>query len=326
MMTAVPNWTSRSPIVGWPLAGLFALWVAGRIVIMISAYLPPWVVAAIDLSFGVALTIAMAREITAGKNWRNLILIGMLTIFVFGNGVFHWEAAQGHYAASGYGLRLGLGATVMLIAFIGGRIIPSFTRNWIVKTGASRLPAPPMQKLDKATLLVFVVTLLIWVAKPMSGLTAGMLLISGFLHLVRLSRWCPLAARKEPLIVVLHTAYLFLPLGAIAMGVEILLPGAFGIAGAQHLWMGGAIGLMTLAMMSRATLGHTGRPLVASAATKAVYLALAIAVLARVAAGILPGAAGTLHVVSAAAWIAAFSGFCAIYGPLFWLPRRTTGD
>lgn len=326
MMTAVPNWTGRPPIVGWQLAVLFALWVAGRVAIVISAHLTPWLVALIDLSFGTVLMLSMAREVTAGRNWRNIIVIGMLAVFVFGNGIFHWDAARGDYAASGFGLRVGLGASVMLIAIIGGRIIPAFTRNWLVQKGAGRLPAPPMQRLDTGALLVLLAALLAWAALPRSEVTAYLLLVSGALHLVRLSRWCGLATRVEPLVLVLHAAYLFVPLGALAMGAEILLPGLLGIASAQHLWMGGAIGLMTLAVMSRATLGHTGRPLAAGAATVAMYFALVIAVMARVAAGIWPVAAAGLHAVSGTMWIAAFSGFCVIYGPLLWLPRATAGD
>ena len=108
LLTAVPNWTGRLPIIGWPLGALAALWVAGRVAVATSAALPPAAVAAVDLAFPIALAAAMAREIVAGRNWRNLIVLGMLAVFAVGNGVFHWEAARGDYAAQGYGLRLGL--------------------------------------------------------------------------------------------------------------------------------------------------------------------------------------------------------------------------
>jgi len=105
-------------------------------------------------------------------------------------------------------------------------------------------------------------------------------------------------------------------LGALALAVEILAPGSFGMAGAQHLWMAGAIGLMTLAMMTRATLGHTGQALTAGVGTVAIYAALILSVLARVAAGILPEISGLLHTVAGLGWIAAFGGFAVVYGTL----------
>ena len=145
LLTSVPNWTGRLPIVGWPLGGLFALWLIGRLAVAVSSVLPVWLAAAADLSMLVALAAVLTREIVAGKNWRNLMVLGLLGVLILGNGVFHFEAARGDYAAQGYGLRLGLGAGLMLIAVIGGRIVPSFTRNWLVRRGEGKLPVPPMK-------------------------------------------------------------------------------------------------------------------------------------------------------------------------------------
>jgi uncharacterized protein involved in response to NO len=133
LLTAVPNWTGRLPVVGWPLGGLAALWLAGRVAVMFSAGLPPFLVAAVDLAFPAVLAAVIGREIVAGKSWRNLVVLGLLAVFAAGNMLFHWEAARGDYAAQGHGLRLGLGAGVMMIAVIGGRIVPSFTRNWLAR-------------------------------------------------------------------------------------------------------------------------------------------------------------------------------------------------
>ncbi|MCL4675813.1 MAG: NnrS family protein, partial [Pararhodobacter sp.] len=160
LMTAVPNWTGRLPIVGWRLGALAALWLSGRLVVLVSVALPASLVAVVDLAFPVALAYAIGREIVAGKNWRNLIVLAMLTVFALGNLVFHIEAAQGGYAAQGYGFRLGLGAGILMIGVIGGRIIPSFTRNWLAKRGPGRLPVPPMQKFDRVALAVLAAALL----------------------------------------------------------------------------------------------------------------------------------------------------------------------
>lgn len=316
LLTAVPNWTGRLPIVGWALGGLFALWVAGRIAVAVSGILPPLLVAIIDVAFPVALGLVIAREIVAGKNWRNLIVLAMLAVFTFGNVLFHWQAARGDYAAQGYGLRLGLGAGVTMIGVIGGRIVPSFTRNWLVKRGTGRLPTPPMQRFDKVALLFLVAALLLWVLAPTHPVTGVALLLVALLHTIRLARWAGYRTGSEPLVAVLHIAYAFVPLGALAIGAEILWPGSFGTAAAQHLWMVGAVGLMTLAVMTRATLGHSGQPLTAGPATVGIYVAVALAVLARVCAGHWPSEAGWLHMVSGLGWIMAFGGFSLVYGRL----------
>jgi uncharacterized protein involved in response to NO len=316
LLTAVPNWTGRLPIVGWPLGALAALWLAGRIAVAVSAALPPGLVAVIDLAFPVVLASAIGREIVAGRNWRNLVVLGMLAVFALGNLLFHWEAARGDYAAQGYGFRMGLGTGLMMIAVIGGRIVPSFTRNWLVRRAPGRLPVPPMQRFDRVALIVLLVALLLWVALPFDRITGAALVIAGGFHLARLARWAGHRTLAEPLVTVLHLGYAFLPLGALALGVEIAAPGLLGAAAAQHLWMGGALGLMTLAVMTRATLGHTGRTLAAGPGTVAIYLALVAAVLARAAAGVWPGEAAVLHLVSGLLWIGAFGGFALIYGRL----------
>ena len=315
LLTAVPNWTGQLPIVGWPLGGLFVLWVGGRAGVLLSDGLPSLDVALVDLAMPVALTGLLAREIIVGKNWRNLIVLTMLGIFTISNAIFHWEAARGDYAAQGYGLRAGLGAALMMIAVIGGRIVPSFTRNWLARQGPGRLPVPPMQRFDKIALLTLLAALFAWIAAPEAQALAPLLLAAGALHLVRLARWAGDRTLAEPLLWILHLGYLFLPLGAIALGVSILVPGVFGGASAQHLWMAGAVGLMTLAVMTRATLGHTGHELKAGRGTLTLYLGQLAAILARLAAGLWPDQAPLLHILSGLAWIAAFGGFAMLYGP-----------
>jgi len=324
MLTAVPNWTGRLPIVGWPLGGLAALWLLGRLAVMVSAGLPPLAVALMDLAMPVVLAAVMLREIVAGKNWRNLMVVAMLAVLTLGNALFHWEAAQGAYAAQGYGLRLGLAAVVMMIAVIGGRIVPSFTRNWLARRGPGRLPVPPMQRFDKLALLALLGALLSWVMLPMDDGTGAALIVVGILHAARLARWAGDRTGAEPLVWVLHLGYAFVPLGAVVIGLEILWPGLIGGAAAQHLWMAGAAGLMTLAVMTRATLGHTGRALTAGLGTVAIYLALVLAVLARVAAGLWPAQAEVLHALSGLAWVGAFGGFALLYGPLMLRQKPAT--
>jgi uncharacterized protein involved in response to NO len=175
---------------------------------------------------------------------------------------------------------------------------------------------PPMQRFDKLALVLLLGALAMWVARPDGLATGGALVVAGVCHAMRLARWAGDRTGAEPLVWVLHLAYAFVPLGAVAIGIEGLSSGIIGMAAVQHLWMAGAAGLMTLAVMTRATLGHTGRPLTAGGGTVAIYLALVVSVLARLAAGVLPAEAVLLHALSGAAWIGAFGGFAVLYGPL----------
>lgn len=322
LLTAVPSWTGRPPLTGWPLASLVALWLAGRVAVMISQGLPPLVVALVDLAMMAALAMLLTREIVAGGNWRNLPVVVLLVVFGAANGLFHWEAARGVYAAQGIGLRLGLAASLMMIAVIGGRIVPTFTRNWLVKRGEGRLPALPMQHFDKAALAVLLVALLAWTVWPGAAGTGIALLLAGLFHLARLARWAGDRTFAEPLVLVLHVGYAFVPLGALAGAAEILLLGTIGAATSQHVWMAGALGLMTLAVMTRATLGHSGHDLTAGPGTTAIYIAVIAAVAARLSADVWPDFSAFLHSLSGAGWILAFAGFAALYGPLLLRPRR----
>lgn len=320
LLTAVPNWTGRLPVTGWRLGALALLWLAGRAVVTLPLGLPPGWVAVIDVGFPVVLGAMILREIMAGKNWRNLPVLLLLAVFAAANALFHLNAAQGGFAAQGVGLRLGLAVAVMMISLIGGRVVPSFTRNWLVARNDPARPAPPMQRYDKAVMLLTLAILALWIVKPVGVLTGAALLGMGLLHLVRLARWRGWRTGAEPLVTVLHGGYLFLPLGALALGCTALWPGVMPANAAQHLWMAGAIGLMTLAVMTRATLGHTGRALHAGPGTVAIYLLVALSVLARLAAGLWPGL--PLVELAGLCWIAAFGGFAALYGPMLLSPKR----
>lgn len=310
LLTAVPNWTGRLPLVGWPLAALFALWVAGRTAVLFSAHMPLMVAIIVDLAFPVVLGAMILREIIAGKNWRNLIVLALLSVFTLANALFHIEAMRGGYAAQGAGLRLGVATAVMMIAVIGGRIIPSFTRNWLARTQIAARPSPPMQLFDKLVLLASLPILVAWVMYPGGTLTSIALLVFGVAHFARLTRWQGHRTLSDPLVSVLHAAYAFVPLGGLALGLGQLL-GNPGAAGAQHLWMLGAIGAMTLAVMTRATLGHTGQTLAANRATVLIYVCLFASAFARLCAPLWLEASYLAGVL----WIAGFAGFVWAYGP-----------
>jgi uncharacterized protein involved in response to NO len=321
LLTAVPNWTGRLPVVGWPLAVLFGLWLSGRFAVLISAKLPFSLVAGIDLAFPMVLSLVILREIAAGRNWRNLAVLVLLVVFTLANLIFHLEAAWGDYPAAGLGLRLALAAVLMMISLIGGRIIPSFTRNWLVQQKIANLPVPPMRRLDKGVLLVSIAALSGWTAFPDARLSGVALLVMGLAHAVRLSRWKGHLTTAEPLVTILHLAYLFVPLGALAVGLAVVRPDMLPVPAAMHLWLAGAIGAMTLAVMTRATLGHTGHSLRADRGTIAIYGAIIASALLRVIAGFWPW--HILFDMAGLLWCAAFLGFAAAYGPKLCRPRSS---
>ncbi len=322
LLPAVPNWTGRLPVVGWHLAGLTSLWVLGRLAIMFSTYLPVWAVTGADLVFSATLWLVILREIIAGKNWRNLPVLALVGVLILANLIFHLEAANDGYAAKGFGLRLGLSVILVLVALIGGKIIPSFTRNWLVKQGATGLPTPPMQRFDKVTLLATVATLLGWTIAPESAVSGAALIAIAALHGIRLSRWRGVSTADEPLVWVLHAAYAFVPLGALLNAVAIIAPQMLPQSTAIHVWTAGAIGLMTLAVMSRATLGHSGHALHAGRGTMLIYLALIGSVALRVAADFVPLWRNAVLDGSGLLWIVCFAGFTAIYGPMLLRKRK----
>ncbi len=317
LLTAVPNWTGRLPVVGTRLAALFGIWVAGRLAIFFSLWIGSIPAAAVDLAFLAAVITVAAREIVAGNNTRNLkVLIGIVLLFT-GNALFHLEAIAG--IGNGEGTRLGIGAAILLIMLIGGRIIPSFTRNWLVRQGPGRLPVP-FDRFDMAVMAASGFTLICWVIAPDSPLTAGLAVAAAALNLARLARWAGDRTAAEPLVLILHVAYAFIPIGFVLLALGILRPDLVAPTGALHGWTVGAIGIMTLAVMTRASLGHTGRQLTASRPIQLIYLAAIIAAVARIAAAFDILREPMLH-LSATAWVAAFGGFVVVYAPL--LMRRS---
>jgi uncharacterized protein involved in response to NO len=312
LLTAVPNWTGRLPVAGAPLAGLFAIWILGRIAIAVSA-VTGWAVAAtVDMLFLISLGTIVGREILAGKNKRNLKVLLLVSLLAAGNLVFHIEA--GTNGSADYGKRIGIAAAILLISLIGGRIVPSFTRNWLAKSGPGPLPVP-FGKFDVIAIAAAAVALLGWIGLPEYRITAAACGLAGTLQLIRVGRWKVHRTLAEPLVTVLHAGYVFVPIGFLFMAGSILRPDAVPPAAAIHAWTAGAIGLMTLAVMTRASLGHAGQPLTASPPVTAIYLAAAIGATARILAafGVEPS---LMLTAGALGWTLAFLIFAVAFAPL----------
>ncbi|KFG69055.1 NnrS family protein [Microvirga sp. BSC39] len=319
LLTAVPNWTGSMPLQGRPLLVLVLVWAAGRVAVTVSASTGWEAAALIDNAFLLLVGAAMIREIVKGKNWRNLKVLIALGALIIGNITFHIEAHI--HGTAEYGTRVGIAATMMLIMLIGGRIIPSFTRNWLARENPGRLPAP-FGRFDVVSVVTACVALLAWVAVPDHSATGAALIAAGLLQMVRMARWAGDGTWRDRLVLILHVAYTFVPLGFILTGLASLsmLPAAGGI----HAWTGGAMGVMTLAVMSRASLGHTGRALAATAAVQVLYSMAVVATLARVCAAIHPSWNDVLLHFAGAAWTGAFVGFALAYWRVFTRPRVIT--
>lgn len=317
LLTAIPNWTGRLPVHGAPLLGLVALWIAGRIAVFFSADIG-WLAAAIvDCLFLGAVAAAAATEIIAGRNWRNLMVLAPIGVFLVANMLFHAEV--GISGTSDYGRRLAISAAVVLIMIIGGRVIPSFTRNWLARENPGRLPVP-FGRFDSVSIVVSVVALAAWTLAPAMIGTACLLFLAAALNLARLLRWAGDRARRDWLVLVLHVAYLFVPAGLLLAGLAVLDPERIPPVAALHTFGVGAIGTMTLAVMTRATFGHTGRELKVDIWTGLIYAAIVLAALTRIMAAFLPGETSLLH-SSATLWTLAFLGFCVRYGGMLVGPK-----
>ncbi len=316
LLTAVPNWTGRLPISGPRLAGLFLLWLLGRVA------QAPWDALGIlspllDVLFLVVLAAVIWREILAGRNLRNLPICLLVTAFAAANIGFHLLAMEGDPTGVLHG---GVAVAVLLIALVGGRVVPSFTRNWMAKRGEAKLPQP-FGGFDKACLLVTAAALLLWVLQPLGQAAGWLMLAAGLLQALRLLRWRGWRSVAEPLVLILHLGYAWVPLGLCLLGLAALRPESVALSSGLHALTAGAVGAMTLAIMTRATLGHTGRTLTAGPATQLIYALVLIGAALRVVAPWLPLDQMALLIASGALWSGAFLGFVLVYGPML-LRRR----
>jgi uncharacterized protein involved in response to NO len=319
LLTAVPNWTGRLPLQGRPLLALLLVWLAGRIAIAASGAIGWAPTLALDGAYLLVLALVIAREIVAGKNWRNLKVLVIVALLFAANVAFHVEAHV--TGAANLSERTAIAAIVMLVTLIGGRVTPSFTRNWLVRENPGRLPASA-DRLDAGFIAISIAALVCWAIAPASIVTAALLLIAAVAQTARLARWVGWRAWRDALALVLHVFYAFIPLGFLLNACAIvrsdLVPASAGI----HAWTIGAVGGMILAVMTRATLGHTGRALNASRATTVIYAALAVSALARIAAALDPQRSYELLHLAAGGWLVAFAGFAVVYGPYLARPRR----
>lgn len=316
VMTAIPNWTGRLPVMGMPLALLFLIWLAGRIAMFIGGN--AILIAAIDCLFLFAVAGLAWREVMAGKNWRNLPVCMLITFLALSNVADHAGDAMGLPFQTGLRSALALITTLMML--IGGRVIPSFTTNWMKKQGMVKLPVP-FATYDKVALLLSVIVLIGWIAFPNSTAIGVGLLFAALLHLFRLLRWRGWSVISDPLVLVLHIAYAWIPVAFALMGLAILRPDLLTAAHALHALTTGAIGQLTMAVMTRASLGHCGRELCAGAGTVVIYLLIFSGAALRVALPFSNIDYATAMSIAGMIWASGFLLFAIVYGPMLFAKR-----
>lgn len=320
LLTAMTNWTGAQPLRGSGLLALIMLWVAGRAAMWVAGWLPAWLVAVLDLAFLPVLAGYVARVLLRYGNRRNLILVAVLGLLFAGNLMMHWGFVTGSSAWLQVGQLQGFDLITLLMVIIAGRITPAFTANWLRSQGADPAAVTIDPLIDRLAMIsVAMLIPLDWVA-PSSALVGGMALIAGLINAVRLFRWAGWLTLREPLLWILHLAYLWIVAALLLRGI-----GAFSDGISPSLWQHalglGGIATLILGVMTRVAVGHTGRALKVQPYGVAIYIAIIAATLFR-----LIAAAGVVDYrvsvsLSAAAWVLAFGSFVVLYAPILASPR-----
>lgn len=318
LLTAIPNWTGRPAYAGWPLIGLAALFVIARLVLLPGAPFPATLTAIIALLPLPGLLLMVLPALIKERTARLFGPPALILVFWVGDLLMLGDMAgwwTGMFAA---GRLLALDVALVLVGLIGGRIVPTFTLNALRAAGTPR-EAPRDNWPDRAAIMALVVMAVVDLLAP-DGLAAGMIsALAAALVLLRMSRWHGLMTLRQPIVWVLHLAYLLIGV-ALATKAAWLLAGADWASGWLHLQAVGAIATMILAVMTRATLGHTGRDLVVAPPVVLAYALLPLAALLR-AFGPLVMTASAAYLLAGLAWVGAFGIFLAVFGPMLLSPR-----
>lgn len=322
LLTAVPSWTGARGFAGRPLVVLFSLWAAGRLALAFSASLPWWLVAVAELAFLPALIALLAPPLVRAQN-RNTPLLLVLGAFWAADAAMIFGFAQDDIALARHALYFAIHLVMLLVTIIGGRIVPAFTANALRRRGiAAEVRSSPW--LDKLTIGAMIAVVALELFAPRSRLAALVAGIAAVAQLARLARWQGLKTLDEPIVWVLHAAYAWLPVG-LALKAASIGFGAPWAAWWLHALTIGVAAMMILAVMTRASLGHTGRPLVVSKPIAAAYALLALAAAIRVfAPALVPQAYVATVLAAGVSWLAAFGIYVVVYFPIL-LRARADG-
>jgi len=318
LLTAVASWTGQRGFAGPPLMVLAAIWLGGRIAMAPGLGVPQALAAGIDLAFLPAIAIAIVPSLIRAGNVRNFPLVAFLILLFAANLLFHAPDLASRLGIRG--LTLAVDTILLMVALVGGRIVPAFTGNALRdRHPDARIAA--FGWVDRAALAATATVLIVDLIIPGGRLAGAVALVACVLHAWRLLRWRGWLTRGIPIAWVLHVAYAWIPIGLGLKGLWLLWQLQAG-AGWLHALTAGAYATMILAVMTRAALGHTGRPLVAAKPIVAAYLLVTLAALTRVFAPIVaPAMPQATWTVAGLLWITAFLLYCAVYAPILSRPR-----
>ena len=315
LLTAIPNWTDRPPIRGHELISLSILWLAGRMLIAVP-WFTPLVSAIVDVGFLVAVAGLVWREIVVSKSWDRAPMGVLVSLLAGANILFHVLNLSG--TETDLPERMALATVMMLLALIGGRVTPNFTGEFLTESGRAERPAS-FSRYDGLSIALVGFAVLSWVVQPHSLATGWIFVAAGLANLGRLARWYGWVTWREPLVLILHFGYGWFALSLLILGGSILGVG-LPQEDAVHAFTAGAVGAMTLAVMTRASLGHTGRPRHAGPLTVLIYMLVNLGAVLRVF-GPLTGLPANLVLgLAAGGWSGAYVLFAMIYGPFLLRP------
>ena len=322
-LTAVPNWTGAKDAPERFVMIVAGLWLAGRLAVWLSGVLPMALVAVIDLAFLPVLGAKVLTQLLARPKAQNMLFLLLLAMVWAGNLMVHLEWL-GLARTEAQGLTGGLLAICAMIAALGGRVTPAFTRNAMLRQGRmDRLPASH-DLLDKAGIALAILTALAALAGLPAALTGGLAVLAGIAAAGRLAGWRGLHLLGQPILWSLHLGYAMLALGLMLWGLS-----QFGLGSqtaALHVLAIGAVGGMTLAVMSRAALGHSGRALIAPRLVALAYVLMPLAVVLRWAGSQwMGGFYYTGVLASGVIWCVAFTLYLVALWPIFFGPRADPG-
>jgi uncharacterized protein involved in response to NO len=319
LLTAVPNWTNTHHVSGKPLMVLFAAWVAGRLAMVLGGLLPPVLVAIVDLAYLPLLAGLVAGPLVKAGKWRNIAFVPILAAFFLSNLFVHADIAFDFGDGIG-AIYAGITLALVMVTIVGGRIVPSFTQNWLRMEGRP-VELAPIGWVEKGGAVASVALGgLLAAFAPNSAVAGIVLLAASLINLVRLAGWHGIRALANPLLWVLHLGYLWMVIGLALLGLTSFLPDLPASA-ALHALTAGSIATMVLGVMSRAALGHSGRPLEISRLTVLAYVLVTVGTTLRVAAPLLgDGQMGATH-AGGAIWALAWLLFVIVYWPIVTRPR-----
>ena len=316
VLTAMPNWTDRPPIRGWGLILLLATWVCGRMA-MLSASIAPVFAAIVDGAFLIIVAGLVWREIMLGQTWDRMPIGILISLYAFANVVFH--ALSLHHAEIDLAYRIGLAVLMILLALIGGRITPGFTEDYFEQEEIP-IPLAPFSLFDGVVIGIVAITAIVWTVRPQSVWTGIALMIAGLVNVARLIRWYGWMTWREPLVLVLHVGYAWLATSLFLLGSSILGVG-LNPDDAIHALTTGTIGVMTLAVMTRASLGHTGRVKHADSLTITMYLLINLGSILRVFGPSFDLPNHLILEIAGASWSGAYLLFAVAYGYILFSPN-----